>query len=397
MSSAPGPDPLGIMAGSGNIVVPRWVQLGALPAVLLIGWFFLGKIGDAIFVFVVAAFIALVLDPLVRLLERARVPRRLGVTIVYLVLIGVVAVAGMVAVPPLTRQITNLLNAIPDLLQGHGSGLHRLQSFADRLGLGINVRQSLIDFAKSISGQIVNLSRFLLSIGVSTARFITLAVVIFVVSIYMLLHAQRIGAAIARWFPTGSPADGHAFNGEVQRAMADYVKAQLVLSLAMGAAVALVMDLMGVTGVFPAGATYAWLFGAWTGAMEVIPYLGPVLAAVPPIFVALFHSPLTAVWVLITFVVLQEIEGHVLVPLIMGSRFKVSPLIVIFAILAGNQIHGVLGMLLAIPLIPFLKAALAFFGPRVHWQEWDATGVTGVLGEPAAREGKARGPTGETG
>jgi predicted PurR-regulated permease PerM len=75
----------------------------------------------------------------------------------------------------------------------------------------------------------------------------------------------------------------------------------------------------------------------------------------------------------------------------------VSPLIVIFAILAGNQIHGVLGMLLAIPLIPFLKAALTFFGPRVHWQEWDATGVTGVLGEPAAREGKARGPTGETG
>jgi len=80
------------------------------------------------------------------------------------------------------------------------------------------------------------------------------------------------------------------------------------------------------------------------------------------------------------------------VPQIMGSRFKVSPLIVIFAILAGNQIHGVLGMLLAIPLIPFLKAALAFFGPRVHWQEWDASGIAGVLGDRAAHNGEGRDP-----
>ena len=70
---------------------------------------------------------------------------------------------------------------------------------------------------------------------------------------------------------------------------------------------------------------------------------------------ALFHSPLSALWVIITFLVIQQVEGHILVPVIMGSRFRVHPLVVIFAILAGSEIHGIAGMLLAIPLIPLVS------------------------------------------
>jgi predicted PurR-regulated permease PerM len=360
--------------GSGRIMVPRWVQLGALPALVLILWLFAGKIGEAIFVFVVAAFIALLLDPLVRGLERVRVPRRVGVFVVYAAFVGLVVAAAMLAVPPLTRQFTNLVDSVPEMLSG--SSLHRLQTLADRLHLGINVRQSIIDFAKSLAAQIPNASKFIVSLGISAARFITLGVIIVVVSLYMLFDAKRIGAAVARYFPTHSASDGHEFNGQVQGAIANYVKAQLLLSLALGFTVGLAMYLLSVVGVFHSGAKYALLFGAWTALVEVIPYLGPVLAAVPPIFVALFQSPLTALWVLIAFVVVQEIEGHVLVPVLMGNRFKVHPLIVIFAILAGNQIHGVVGMLLAIPLIPFLKAVVGFFGPRLHWEGWNDDGGT---------------------
>jgi predicted PurR-regulated permease PerM len=296
------------------------------------------------------------------------VPRRVGVFVVYAAFVGAVVAAAMIAVPPLTRQFTNLVNSVPGMLSG--SSLRHLQTLADRLHLGIHVRQSIVDFAKSLATQIPNVSKFILTLGISAARLITLGVVIFVVSLYMLFDAKRIGQAIARHFPTRSADDGHEFNGQVQGAIADYVKAQLLLSVALGVTVGLVMYLLSLAGVFHSGAKYALLFGAWTAVVEVIPYLGPVLAAVPPIFVALFQSPLTAVWVLVAFVVIQEIEGHLLVPVLMGSRFKVHPLIVIFAILAGNQIHGIVGMLLAIPLIPLLKAVFAFFGPRLHWEGW---------------------------
>ena len=354
----------------GTITVPRWVQLGALPALLLIVWFLFGKIGDAIFVFVVSAFIALVLDPLVHLLVRMRVPRKIGVFVVYIAFVALVVVIGMIAIPPVARQLTNLVNAVPGMIKGTGGGIQRLQTLANSLHLGIDVRKSIGDFAKSLAGQIPSLSKFLLTIGVSAARLIVLLVVIVVVSLYMLFDSKRIGRALARHFPTRSEADGHEFNGAVQSAIGNYVKAQLLLSLVLGVTVGLAMYLLSVAHVFPSGAKYALLFGAWTAVVEVIPYLGPVLAAVPPIFVALFHSPLTAVWVLLAFIVIQEIEGHVLVPVFMGSRFKVHPLIVIFAILAGNQVRGIIGMLLAIPLIPLFKATVGFFGPRLRWEGW---------------------------
>ena len=68
--------------------------------------------------------------------------------------------------------------------------------------------------------------------------------------------------------------------------------------------------------------------------------------------VALLHSPLTAVWVILAYVGIQEIEGHIAAPLIMGTRFRVHPLVVIFAVLIGNQLHGIVGMFIAVPLIP---------------------------------------------
>ena len=162
-------------------------------------------------------------------------------------------------------------------------------------------------------------------------------------------------------------------------AVVDYVKAQVLLSAVLGASVGVAMWILSLIGAFPSGGRYALFFGVWAGLMEAIPYLGPVLAAVPPSVVAVFDSPLSALWVIITFVLIQEVEGHILVPVIMGSRFRVHPLVVIFAILAGGEIHGITGMLIAIPLIPLIKETWLFFRPRLQFEGWCAA-VTGELG-----------------
>ena len=165
-------------------------------------------------------------------------------------------------------------------------------------------------------------------------------------------------------------------------AVVDYVKAQVLLSAVMGASVGVAMWILSLVGAFPSGGRYALFFGVWAGLMEAIPYLGPVLAAVPPSVVAVFDSPLSALWVIITFVLIQEVEGHILVPVIMGSRFRVHPLVVIFAILAGGEIHGITGMLIAIPLIPLIKETWLFFRPRLQFEGWCAA-VTGADRAPA--------------
>src|SRR5450759_1279541 len=211
---------------------------------------------------------------------------------------------------------------------------------------------------------------FVVYVGFTAVRQITYLIIIVVISIYMLLDAKRIGRFVAEHFPTHSVSDGEEYVRRAKTAVVDYVKAQVLLSAALGGSVGLAMWFLGMIGAFPSGTRYALFFAVWAGLMEAIPYLGPVLAAVPPSLVAVFDSPLSALWVIITFVLIQEIEGHILVPVIMGSRFRVHPLVVIFAVLAGGEIHGITGMLIAIPLIPLIKETIVFLRPRMQLEGW---------------------------
>jgi predicted PurR-regulated permease PerM len=355
-------------SGSGRISVPRWVQLALLPVLVILAWFVFVRIGEAIFIFICAGFIALVLNPLVHLLKRAHVPRAVGVFVVYLVFVAALVGIGALIGPPMVRQLRNLLSALPGMTAGASGSVDRLQSWASRLHLHLNVRHELTTMADSLSNRIPSASRSLLSMGMSVMRAVTITIIIVVVSIYMLLDSKRLGRFVADHFPTHSRQDGEAYVALAQNAVVSYVKAQLLLSAVLGTSVGLVMWFLAAIGAFPSGGKYAVFFGAWTAVMEAIPYIGPVMAAVPPTIVALFHSSLSALWVIVAFIVIQQVEGHVLVPLIMGGRFRVHPLIVIFAVLAGNQIHGVVGMFLAIPLIPLVKETIVFMRPRLVFE-----------------------------
>ena len=359
--------------------MPRWVQLGALPALLIIGWFVLGAIGQVIFIFLVAGLIALVLNPLVHGLERARVPRYAGVFVVYAVFVAVVVLFVALLWPPIVQQLRNLATALPSMALQASDTVDRLQRFSDGAGLAIDVRQQLTAALQTVSEHIPQFTTSVVDVGVTVIRQVTYGIIIVVISIYMLLDSKRIGRFVASHFPTRSVSDGDEYVRHAKTAVVDYVKAQVLLSAIMGASVGLAMWLLSLVGAFPSGGRYALFFGVWAALMEAIPYLGPVLAAVPPTVVAVFDSPLSALWVIVTFVLIQEVEGHILIPVIMGSRFRVHPLVVIFAILAGGEIHGITGMLIAIPLIPLLKETIAFLRPRLVFEGWCAA-VTGAAG-----------------
>src|SRR5205807_1818600 len=126
----------------------------------------------------------------------------------------------------------------------------------------------------------------------------------------------------------------------VQRAVSGYIRAQLAFSVIMGATAGIALYLFGVVGIFPDGRTYAFAFGAFFGVMELVPFVGPVLGALPPIAVALFQDPITAIWVALLFVAIQQLEGHVVAPQLFGRALRINPLLVIFALLFGDAIYG---------------------------------------------------------
>jgi hypothetical protein len=121
------------------------------------------------------------------------------------------------------------------------------------------------------------------------------------------------------------------------------------------------------------------LFAAWIFLMEFIPYIGPILGAVPPLLLALFISPWAALWVLIAFIAIHQFEGHVVVPQVMGDAVGVHPLVVIFGVLIGDELYGLVGIILAVPVVVILKETAIYMSERMGW-----FGAAQVAGAPVA-------------
>ena len=141
----------------------------------------------------------------------------------------------------------------------------------------------------------------------------------------MLVYGRQIGRLVRRMVP---PSDGTIeddFPLLIQHAVVGYLRGQLIFSLVMGGSATLMLYVFGWLGIFPAGTTYAAFFGAFYGLMEFIPYVGPIIGPIPALLVALFENPLSAVWLLIGFIGLQQLEGHVISPQVFGQRAADQP------------------------------------------------------------------------
>jgi predicted PurR-regulated permease PerM len=194
-------------------------------------------------------------------------------------------------------------------------------------------------------------------------------VLVIVVSIYMLLDMPRLGRVVDRRFPPHPGSDPLLIR--IERSLASYVRGQVLLSLIIGTSAGLGMWLLGTLGWVPGADKYAALFGAWVAITELIPYLGPWLGAIPPFVYALVVHPVSAIWVGLLFLGIHQIEGHVVVPNVMGNALRLHPLLVIFGLLAGGEIYGLPGALVALPLLAAGRAIWEFFGERVTLESWE--------------------------
>jgi len=368
------------------VVVPRWIQLVALPLGLLALWSLARAAHTVLLVFLVAGVIALILNPLVKRVQRPlgdhrlRLPRTIAVLAVYLGFFVLVAGAGVLLANPITDQVRNLQRDVPNLVDSANGSLADLQGWLDDRGIDLKVKgqgqtalQTLQSKVVNSSGDIVSFGQGLLKRVVETGFGLILVIVI---SVYMLLYADRIGELVRSAMPPGDGTPDDDYPLRVQRAVTSYVRGQVLFSLIMGTSAGVAMWLLGITGVFPDGRRYALFFGIFFGIMELVPYIGPVLGAIPPILVALFADPLTAVLVAITFVALQQLEGHVVAPQLFGHSLRINPLLVIFALLIGGELYGILGAFISLPLAAVARETVIYLRRHLVLEPWRPVAVT---------------------
>ena len=382
-----------------KLQIPRWIQLVTLPLLLLLIWAVAGAVRHVLFLFLVAGLIALLLNPLVRGVTRFWIPRGLGVAIVYLLfaaLVAAVSIAIGTVVVDQTRSASHRVDAYFTEEHGQAGQTHadrdvdRLQGWLNHHGLGrIKIRKQAHDFVNNIRGKDVQkyttkVINFVEGAAIGTVKLLFSLVLVLVVSVYMLLDMERLSRAINRRFPP--PRGSPPLLVRVEQSLAGYVKGQVLLSLIIGLSAGFGLWLLGTLGLGPGLAKYAFLFGAWVAFTELIPYLGPWLGALPPFFYELIVHPISAVWVALLFLFIHQIEGHIVVPNVMGSALRLHPLLVIFGLLAGGEIYGLPGVFVALPLLAAGRAIWEFFSQRIALEPWPQT-ETGVI--PVEVEGEA--------
>src|SRR5436190_6153735 len=380
------------MPPGAKILIPRWIQLVGLPLILLFLWVVAGAVKHVLFLFIVAMLIALFFDPIVRAVHVRWLPRGFAVAIVYLattlIVIADLAVTGTVVVTQSKRAANRFDDYFTKTHVHQTDGrvlsqtdadrdVDRLQHWLNTHSLsGIHVQQRGHDLVKKIRKKDVGkytskIVDFLEGAAISVGRLVFDLVLIVVISIYMLLGMPRLAASIDRRFPSRSDSDPLLVR--MSKAVVSYVRGQVLVSLIIGTSVGVGMWVLGVTGLVPGADHYALLFGAWAAITELIPYLGPILGAVPPVLYALVVHPVSAIWVVILFLFIHQIEGHVVVPNVMGSALRLHPLLVIFGLLAGGEIYGLPGVFVALPLLAAARATWEFFSGRVTLEPWDSS------------------------
>jgi predicted PurR-regulated permease PerM len=366
-----------------RLQIPRWVQLVGLPLLLILAWTIASKAGHVVFLFLVATLLALLLDPLVRALQRTRLPRGFSVALVYLsfaAALALVILALATAVVSQTKTAANRFNEY--FTHGHAPAgqtsadrdVDRLQHWLNTHHLkSIKVQQRGHKLVKQIRQRDVGrythkIVTFVEGAAISIGTTLFSVVLLIVVSIYMLLDLERLGRRIDRRFPPRAGEQSLVMS--IEHALVSYVRGQAALSLIIGATAGIGLWVLAATGLLPHAQQYALLFGAWVALTEVIPYLGPWLGAIPPLAYALVVHPVSAIWVALLFLGIHQIEGHVVVPNVMGNALRLHPLLVIFGLAVGFELYGLAGALVALPLLAAARAIWEFFADRISFEKW---------------------------
>jgi predicted PurR-regulated permease PerM len=365
-----------------RVVVPRWIQLVLLPLTVLALWVLAKAAGKVLVIFIVAGLIALILNPAVSLLHRSRLPRGLAVLAVYVAFFLTLAGIGFLLANPISDQVRTFADNLPNLVKEANRTIEDIQRYFNRNGIHIELVKQGKTALQSVEGKVAKSADKLASFGGALATEVASAifdlVLVFVLSVYLLLYGDRIGALVRRAMPDGDGTKADDFPHLVQRAVSRYIGGQLLFSTIMGTSTGLALYVFGVIGIFPDGRTYAVAFAVFYGVMELVPYVGPILGAIPPVLVALFTKPITALWVALLFVGLQQLEGHVVAPQVFGHTLRINPLLVIFALLLGLQVYGIFGALIALPILAVLRETVVYLSRHLTFESWDR-GDSGLL------------------
>jgi predicted PurR-regulated permease PerM len=267
-----------------------------------------------------------VLNPLVTKLSKLRVPRSISVLVVYILVLGFFAAILAEVIPPLIEQSTSFANNLPDYISD--VGISALVS--DQL------TRQLLSQIGSLPNQVVKLSFSIFSNVLSVVSVLIFA-------FYLLLIREKLNDQLGLFFGEDKVKSITRVFDQLETRLGGWARGELILMFLIG--------IFSYVGLILLGIPYALPLAILAGLLEIVPYFGPIISAIPPIIIGLSISPLTALATVALAILIHQSENYLLVPKIMEKSVGVSPIIVLLALAIGFRLIGIVGALISVPVV----------------------------------------------
>jgi predicted PurR-regulated permease PerM len=333
-----------------------WAMIGVLILLGALGWL-LSRVSSALVPFGIGLLVVLLLRRPVDWLG-TRMSRTLAVALCYLIGIVAVAVALTFLVPPVYAQIVAFVNALP----GYVEQAYKLwDAWVVNPKASAGIPEWLQNAVLSLKDQVVasagTWSSAIAETAISTGSSVATGVIEFalalIIGFFTLVDLPRLGDEIYTLAGPRWRDEIRHFSATLSRVMGGWLKGMMIQSAVVAVLVTIGLALIGVP--------YSLALGLIAGVLNVVPYLGPAITALLAIAAGLFVSPWAAVWALVVVFAVQQLDSLVMAPRIMGEQMDLHPLLVVFSLLVGASLFGVVGMVLSVPVAAIIKAMFVFW------------------------------------
>lgn len=305
----------------------------------------------------IAGILYYVLLPIVEMLEK-KMSRRPAVMVVLLGLIGIMTALGFIFGPSLSKQISEFVNSIPNLATEFQRQLVEVRSQLENSSIFsrfVGGPDDLFDkFSTNLSEYA---SSFLKNVGAGVGGFVSLItttvitiIIIPIMLIYMLLDGHKLKGNLVNMMPFEYHKETKKILEDVHETIMSYIRGQVIVSIGVG--------IIAYIGYLFIGIDYAILLAMFATLTNIIPFLGPVIGVIPALIVGFIQDPILAIYAIIVMTVAQQIDSHIMSPLVQGRTLDVHPLTIIIVLLVAGNIAGFFGVLLGVPFYAVMKVII---------------------------------------
>jgi len=316
---------------------------------VILGLWFLYIIRDILALLFISVIIVAVLDPIVDWMQKKRIPRALGVAIVYVLILVISGVIISFLVPPLIGQIRDFSAQLPEYFQNIQQSFRGIQDFLAASQISFNFQDIFGSFGNNLSGVSSNI--FSTTVGVFSG-FVS-AIVVMSLAFYMLVREDGIKNFAVLLTPEKYRDYAVSSVHRIMEKIGKWMQGELILIIAVAILDSVGLHLLGVP--------YALALGMLAGLLEIIPYIGPVISAIPGIILGFTISPAAGILTAALYFIVQQLEGNIIVPQVMKKTVGLNPISVILVILVGAKLGGVMGIVLSVPLAATLSVFISDF------------------------------------